>query len=269
MGSLLWLASYPKSGNTWLRIFLAQWLADARVSINDLAQYGLAGGDTRPDLYEAIEPEFGFEDVPRLRVQVQVNVARRSGLTFFKTHNAIATIRGYPTIVPEVTAGAVYVVRDPRDVAVSYSSHFGVSVDEAIKHLAIRELHTQRSDGGPAYSFLSDWSTNVSSWEKAPFGVHFIRYEDLQADPYAGFKSVLGFLGEPFNRKRLRKAIRNADFKQVSREERSEGFREQSDKNAKFFREGKSTWQDVLTEKQVSRIEADHGDVMQRYGYLE
>jgi hypothetical protein len=274
MAGILWLASYPKSGNTWVRIFLANLFAnsDRPFDINALGR--LFYGEMSADLYEKVAggPLAGLDDAAlhRLRPKVHRLVASlRPDTVFVKTHNAIAVWNDVPTITPEVTAGAIYVVRNPLDVALSYADHYGISIADAVEAMCspANRVLTQPET---VFQYLGDWSTHVLSWCEAPgLKRHVVRYEDLLGDSQAAFAGVSDFLGTAAPRARLRRAIRFSAFDEVQKQERRHGFRERS-RNAKaFFRAGRAgQWRQELTAAQVDRLVQAHGPVMQRFGYL-
>jgi hypothetical protein len=163
-----WLASYPKSGNTWVRIFLDAYAKDAEIDINNLG--GGVIGDNQPNSYRAITDDeladFSQYDWLGMRYAALRHLRKwawTDGLLMLKTHNANAIIDHFPLIPWRITSGAVYVVRDPRDVALSYANHFDVSVDDAITAM---NQHTNRVvDKRQAGMFhvLGTWSKHVDS----------------------------------------------------------------------------------------------------------
>jgi hypothetical protein len=188
---------------------------------------------------------------------------------FVKTHNAIATQDGIATVTPDVTAGAIYVIRNPLDLVISYADHYGLSLDQAVEAIASPENRVVTS-ASAVFQHLGDWSGHVRSWIEAPGLVpHLVRYEDLLADPQAGFAAIVRFLGLETPRARLRRAIRFASFDQVKRQERRHGFAERGRSSAAFFRQGRAQqWRQALTPAQIDAVTAAHGAVMERYGYL-
>jgi len=274
MSRICWLASYPKSGNTWLRVFLANAIgrAETPFDINMLRDFG--AGDARASLYEraAAKPlaEISEDELMRLRPAVQRFLAnRRPGLAFVKTHNAIAVIDGVPTIAPEVTAGAVYVVRNPLDVAVSYAHHFAVDLDDAVSALCAPGTRLVTA-GRAVTSVLGSWSGHVESWTAAPgLDAHVVRYEDLLAKPVPTFRGVLDYLKLELSREELKRAVRFASFKEMERQEASAGFVEGVATERRFFRAGRAgEGRRKLSPAQVARLIEANGEVMRRYGYL-
>ncbi len=286
MGKLIWLASFPKSGNTWLRAFLHNLLMNPErpVPLDDLvrfchqdsdAQWFQAVLDGRSDQITPYQSDsqrrtadLSKEEVARLRPLTHEILTRtHPDSVFVKTHNALVVNRGTSTITMAHTAGAIYVVRNPLDVAVSYADHLGVSIDEAITRLAskMETSNTARA----VYEYRGNWSEHVESWTRANSpGLYVVRYEDLQAKPEAAFGAICQFLGLGAAPERLRKAIEFSAFEQLSRQEAEEGFRERTAAQQKFFRQGKvGGWREVLTPAQVARLAARHGAQMARFGY--
>ena len=273
MGRIVWLASYPKSGNTWLRAFLHNVLHDkgGPLDLNALAKSSRSDA-WRPDFeHVADQPldALGDAGIAALRADVQRSLARSgSANMLIKTHSALTRIGGKPSHAIDVTAGAVYLVRDPRDVAVSYADHLAVTIDRVIEIMATEHAHTQL-DETHVTEFPGSWSQNVATWT-APGNdsVHTVRYEDLLCDPETSFAGVLRFLGLTSDEQVFRRALANTSFRQLSRQERTSGFIERSHRQDQFFRAGQSgTWRQVLTDEQSARIVADHGTQMARFGY--
>ncbi|MCP5364304.1 MAG: sulfotransferase domain-containing protein [Hyphomicrobiales bacterium] len=196
MGKILWLASYPKSGNTWLRVFLANYAQSGGkpFDINRLPDVSFS--DSRAAYFEQIAgcppDELTFEAVHRLRPDVQrLLVQARTDQVWVKTHSAVAVLDDVPTIVPELTSAAIYVVRNPLDVVVSFAHHYGLPMDRAVRAIGFRELKTSPQDGMVA-QFLSDWSSHAKSWLTATrYCVHVVRYEDMIARPLRTFAEIV------------------------------------------------------------------------------
>jgi hypothetical protein len=275
MSGIIWLASYPKSGNTWLRAFLANYLANAQrpLPINDLPNHIL--GDnmiTHYVQYSGLKPEqLDRPTVAKLRPRVhRWLAASRAEDVFVKTHNVIARIDGVPLISPEATAGAIYVVRNPFDVAVSFMHHYQVTLDRAIESLGEANYFLP-AQSNQIEQYLGSWSRHVTSWAKAPgLTRHVMRYEDMSAAPLKAFGDLVRFLGLPADMDRLKRAVAFSDFKELSRQEQGIRFVEsRPDGKTKFFREGRSgQWRGLFSQAQIDQMVEAHRAVLSEYGYL-
>lgn len=275
MGKILWLASYPRSGNTWLRAFLHNLLRNPATpyDINRLQDFTLIECDAR--WYRAFDPrpatQLTKEEVAALRPKVQEAMTKAFPDTVFvKTHNVLMEDRGYPLISLEVTAGAIYIVRNPLDVVLSYSAHFGVSVDAAIDAMTHSGTQAIANQENFVYEVFGSWSENVASWTARPSpGLLVLRYEDMLASPRETFGRVVAFLGLRPTPERLARAIEHSRFDRLRAQEQKSGFRERSLKSDRFFREGRAgQWRERLTPDQVAAIVRACGEQMARFGYL-
>ncbi|HUN43415.1 MAG TPA: sulfotransferase domain-containing protein [Acetobacteraceae bacterium] len=275
MGQLVWIASYPKSGNTWVRAFLHNYIRQpaAPYDINCLTD--LTASDVNAERYARYDPrpasQYSVADVQRMRPLVQHDLmALDPSLVFVKTHNARLTVAGTPLIVPEVTAGAICIVRDPRDVAVSYSRHRGRSIDDTIAFMADPRAATGGTDA-KVHEWLGTWSVHVNSWTaRRDPRVFVLRYESLVAAPAEAFGRLIGWLGQDPPAGRLERAIRFSAFAELHAQERARGFKERvAEATGPFFGAGQpGGWRDVLSPAQAARIEQDHAAAMRRFGYL-
>ncbi len=181
------------------------------------------------------------------------------------------TVHGHPTINLGVTSGAIYVVRNPLDVASSSADFMGTGLDQAITLMATDYLEMPHDPERNNVSIFSgSWSQHVASWTgRTNERLHVVRYEDMVDKPSATFASVARFLGLKTSRQRLLRAIRNSSFRTLQSQESAGGFKERSEHQKKFFRRGKAGgWKDELSESQVQRICEAHGEQMKRFGYL-
>jgi hypothetical protein len=274
LGKLVWIASYPKSGNTWIRAFLHNYIRQGATPYDIDALTDLTAADVNAERYKPYDKRpashYTIADVQRMRRLVHRDLmALDKTLVFVKTHNARLVVAGAPLITPEVTAGAIYIVRDPRDVAVSYSAHLGRSIDETIARMADPEAATGGSDA-KVYERNSSWSVHVHSWtHPADPTIRVLQYEALVAQPEAIFAQLIGWLGQPPPPERLRRAIEFSDITELRAQEAAKGFKERvAGSTAPFFGAAKpGHWRAVLSTAQQARIERDHGTVMARFGY--
>jgi len=273
MSKIIWLASYPKSGNTWMRAFLHNLLRDPAESydINKITDFSTS--DSSINWYQAQTKrpwqEWSPQDVARMRRGAQLSIcAWRRDDTFVKTHNASIVFLGYPLIYPDLTAGAIYIVRNPLDVAISLSHQYGSSIDTAIDVLSDWGVGSSTNDK-IVYEVHKSWSIHVDSWTaQARPGLIVLRYEDMLANPIKAFGGLTKFLGLNPPRPRLERAIERASFKSLRAQEDKQGFKEKSPHAHRFFREGRSgQWRDLLTQSQIDRVVEGNKEQMQRFGY--
>ena len=274
MAGIVWLASYPKSGNTWLRAFLHNFLRDPERShdINKLTD--LTAGESMTHLYRAQDPALDRhltdERVRELRPLVHRTISEGSPDTVLvKTHNALVEDGGYPLISLDLTAGAIYIVRNPLDVVISFSHHNRTTIDQMIEFMNTKSAATKSNEMN-VYELYDTWSGHVASWTATPSAtLHVMRYEDMLANPQRSFAAVVKFLGIAAPRHRIERAVRLSSFQVLKEQERRQGFRERPARVEAFFREGKAgQWKKVLTKEQVAAVVAAHREQMERFGYV-
>ena len=285
---VVWLASYPKSGSTWLRAVLTNYASrdGAPASIN-----ALLGG---PANHRRTFDEFlGTESTNMTEAEAERHLPQfrewlaegggnagtsgaqhpvRDGDPFVrKTHDAYRTARGAARFPP--TGAAVYLVRNPLDVAVSYAHHGNLPVDRivALMNSDGWESHIRGGVFGRFPEPLTTWSGHVASWtEQADLPVHVARYEDLLARPRAGFAAIVRFMGLGEDPARLRQAVERSSFARLQAQEAEFGFDEKQPTAQSFFRAGVAgSWRTALTREQVRALVDAHGEVMAKFGYLD
>jgi hypothetical protein len=257
MQGIYWIASYPRSGNTWTRGFLAalESIQAGRPPHGSLAgiwERTLAKGDISAAAL-----------VRRLSLQSKL-AASRPGITLAKTHSARMLIDGYPTINPTATAGAVYLVRDPRDVAVSLAAMFNLSIDAAIARMGTSKWVSQ---GNEKFGFevRGSWSENVHSWRRSDDTL-VQRYEDIRAAPAKHFSVLVKHMGIDAEPTQIEEAVSASS---LDRMQAAEQKRKAHGHVIQMVRVGKTRqWRGKLTRSQLERLEADHREEMEILGYL-
>ena len=273
MGKILWLASYPKSGNTWLRVFLHNLFRDPDEpydinKLNEFCSADYAAIWYQQHLRKPAE-EMTEQEVAALRPKVHEALTRvHPDTVFVKTHNALVESHGTEMVTMSQTAGAIYVVRNPLDVAISYGHHAGLDIDTAIEALNLAG-HMTPNEANHVYQVYGSWSEHVKSWTGVAHpALHVMRYEDMLERPMDTFGAVAAFLGLRPTRERLQRAIQNSSFDELRKQEAKHGFEERSEKTTGFFREGRAgQWRETLTPAQIERIAGAHQEQMRRFGY--
>lgn len=277
MKDIIWLASYPKSGNTWFRIFLTNLVhANAPANINDLDSAYIASARLPFDEATGLEAsDLTFEEIDRLRPLVYEQMAKEAKQPeFHKVHDAFTYTSDGTSLIPQAPwSRAIYIIRNPLDVAVSFANHNSTDVAKVIRQMAKSTFKLAKNETGCDVQLrqqLLSWREHVLSWtDKSGLDLLTIRYEDLQLRAGETFAKAVRFAGLSFDRAQILRAIRRSDFKNLKKQEDKNGFREKPPGCQSFFFRGKiGSWRDVLTSDQAKQIITDHGTVMARFGYL-
>ena len=276
---IIWLASYPKSGNTWFRVLLSNYLNDdgKPMEINNLFETPIASSRNLFDEITGVpSSDLTHEEIDRLRPSVYEYLAKNSNdLLFHKVHDAYTyNSEGRPLFPESVSRAAIYIIRNPLDVAVSFSYHLSRSMDFTIDKM-----------NDPAFAFceksdkmtnqlrqkLLTWSEHVKSWtDGSSLKKHIIRYEDLKKNPYQTFKEAIGFIGLELDEDRLEWAVAQSDFTNLRNQEEEKGFHEKAQNTKFFFRKGMTgSWKEELSEGQIKKVIENQDKMMQKFGYLE
>jgi len=271
---MTWLASYPKSGNTWLRALLFAYKNDGSIDINKMSSTGVA--DTHVQYMQIVSPldmkNLGILGQHMLRPSMLLHqlVMWPIRPMFVKTHmaNVIPPNLG-PFIPPLVTERAVYLVRDPRDVFQSMIKYLGVTSDEMIENFKNDQFCLGINRDNTLISQICGWSTHVKSWTtERIFPILTIRYEDMLLDSAEVLASVIKFCGEEPNEILVKKSAEACNIERLREQEDSHGFIEgTADTIDKFFGSGGSYWKNELDSKYVVQIERDHREMMIQMNY--
>jgi hypothetical protein len=275
---IVWLASYPKSGNTWFRAFLTALLGDGDLNINEMKTDGIFSSRGLFESCTDLDSTYlRDEEVKLLQPDVfcQLAAEYEKEHLFIKIHDAYTRNVLDQPIVPEApTLCALYFIRNPLDVAGSLANHNGSTIDEAI-HLMNKPngcLSQQRGNLNVNNQFrqlMLDWGGHVDSWTtQSAFPIQVIRYEDMLTDTLATFSSAVDFMGINITKDKIIKAIEQTSFDKLKSQELAEGFKEKSKKTKSFFRSGTmGNWEKELTPKQAESIITHHQAVMNKYNY--
>jgi aryl sulfotransferase len=288
MTRTIWLASYPKSGNTWLRLLLANVSAgdEQPVDINNVILGGIASSRNSFDSIVLIDSGLlTHDEVDDLRPRAHAIIWREKfedGLMrsdappvrFVKVHDAYTiNFAGEALLGGSAAAhGAIMIVRDPRDVVSSLAHHLALSVDDAITFMANDDAALAKGTNHQAFQLrqkLRGWSDHVSSLlDQTDIPVHFLRYEDLHHDTVGTLSRALAFARIAAPVEKINRAVASCNFALLREREQREGFAEAPPRGVKFFRRGKAgAWRDELSREQINRIESRHWQIMQHLGY--
>ncbi|MBT5434027.1 MAG: sulfotransferase domain-containing protein [Alphaproteobacteria bacterium] len=274
MGKIIWIASYPKSGNTWLRIFLFNLFADSPEPMTLSEVSHMSTSDTVLRWYREVDERdpasWTMHDVADLRLVMQRHMTTQSlDAVFMKTHAALVPMAGRQPFDMEASAGAVYIVRNPLDVAVSYMRHAGVPADQIVDIMSTPNHMLPRTDDLAEF-VQGGWSQNVMSWTREPNpAIHVVRYEDLAAKGMETFGAICSFLKLEMDEERVARALDHASITTLRRLEDEQGFNERSVHQERFFGEGGvDAWKRDLPEENARQLVQRHRAQMERFGYV-
>jgi len=282
---IIWLASYPKSGNTYVRAFLSAYYFSENGQF-DFSQ--ISNIEQFPHEKFFKQNVTSIDEASKQWMPIQREINKDKKIRFFKTHSFLGNYQKNEFTSPETTLGAIYIVRDPRNVLTSLKNHYSFDDDRALKMITDKSRSLMSNNGSHAsLNFISSWAENYLSWFKdGRFRRLFIKYEDLITNKYETFRDIIVFINtlmnkvEGVNKLKLQKAIETTNFNVFKKKEISETFdgSESSFKNwRKFHSENKNlffnlgpenNWKKILETKIARQIESSFEKEMKKLGYL-
>lgn len=275
-GKVVWMASYPKSGNTWFRCFLSA-LATGKIDINKINTDGIFSNRHLFDSVTDIDGRLLDEEEVKTRMSTvfEFHLQHAQKLEFTKVHDAYSLDRnGNPIFPSKVTQKAIYLARNPLDVVASFANHNASTIDHTIKLMNKKNGYLARQKNGLNISnqlpqLMYDWSGHVKSWlDQKEIEVVIMRYEDTKKDAVKNYYRVMKEVGLKLTKKKIKEAVNLAKFDRLKSMEKESGFREKNIRSESFFRSGKSGgYKNELTREQAQSILDHHGPMMERLGY--
>lgn len=270
--NIIWLASYPKSGNTWLRVFLSRILYNAE-NINKLhipIYSSKAFIERESDIDVS---ELTIEEMHQLRLEIFAEYAKNEVFFPIKIHDKFQELLYNKQFLPFNQSKIVlYIIRNPFDIAISFSRHLGLSIEQTIE--IMNNNNYTLANNTKKYQIqmpqqLSNWSNHVKSWiNQNLVPVYLVRYEDLLQNPSETFKNILNKCEIPYTEEKLHDAINFSTFTNLQKQEEKYGFEEKSVHSKKFFHTGKAFYyKKQLTLNQIRKILEFHGDTIKKFNY--
>jgi hypothetical protein len=274
MRRIHWIASYPKSGNTWVRAIVDRIVHPERAfDINALGKTAPSFSGLTQEFVQRNEIRLSGSapgEVRRWWTPVQREICETSDHeVFLKTHNVAAKFDSGPFPDPGSTASAIYILRDPRDVALSYAWHYKMTLGLAVVALCTSSAFNIKQEALGLTELLMSWGEHVLGWtslKRCPLLV--LRYEDLLADPTAGVRQIGKFLDRPLSADQVAAIVAATAFDEMRGQERARGFNE-SVRPDGFFRAGTSDqWRDIDDESVFQPLLDKNARIMRKHGYL-
>ena len=287
---IIWLASYPKSGNTWLRFYIISLLMGKRAKLN-LNHLKAINAYPHVDQFKNLISNYlDLNEIAKKWIISQEKLNLDNNLRFFKTHNMLGSLNGYNFTNDENTLGTIHIVRDPRNVITSVKNHYNFSsFNEAIKFIfndkqiltlskEEKNKYSEKKFKYPLPQIIGSWGAHYKSWKKMRKNYLLIKYEDLIKNPKKEFPKIATFIGNltklNFSNDQINTAIELSSFDNLEKMEKKYGFIESSfnkegKKNKFFFLGPKNDWKEKLDKDISDKINVKFENEMKELGYLE
>ena len=271
---IIWLASYPKSGNTWVKIFLNSILFSKDqidINKNNIRSFPLRSDFNTLNVNIDNIKEFADNC---LNAQNLINIDNK--IKFFKTHNALWKLGEKTFTNEDNTLGVLHIVRDPRNVITSLKNHFNKkNYEEALIFLKDQKKSIgsrKTKDDGDLPTIVSSWSNHYNSWKKMKKNYLLIKYENLLKNPLEEFIRISEFIEKisklNFQKQKIEEAVENCSFEKLSEQEKKHGFIEANGNQKFFFLGPKNNWKDIIEPEIQKDIEISFKNEMIELGYL-
>ena len=285
---IIWLASYPKSGNTWIRFFILSLLMGKKTDLNLNHLRAIANYPDKSHFKGLISDYLNLDEVAKNWINSQSKINVDKNLRFFKTHNMLGKFKNYPFTDKDNTIATIHIVRDPRNVITSLKNHYNLSnYNDARKFLFFKNQILSLSDQEkekylnkekyPLPQFIGSWQTHYLSWKNMKINYLLVKYEDLLNKPIEEFTKISNFIGEIFQNKftneNINDAIKLSSFDNLRKMEDEHGFTESpvnkdGEKNRFFFLGPKNDWKNILDQRTITEINVEFNTEMKELGYL-
>ena len=262
---IFWIASYPKSGNTWLRALISTYYFSKDGVFDESLLKRIDQFPTKKYFLEFEYNKKVIGDTCKYWIKAQEKINLNNDLKFFKTHNAFGKINNYDFTNSENSIGCIYIVRDPRNVITSIKNHYELDDNKALKWMInekqfVYDVEKVQEVGFSDFQFISSWNMNYKSWKiQKKIPIKFIKYEDLLRETFIVSKEIIKFINdvtdnkEKINIQKLKKTIQSTSFSLLKNNEIKNGFSEsvnsQKNKGKKiqFFNLGpENNWKKIL-----------------------
>ena len=284
---IVWLASYPKSGNTWVRSFISSLIFTNNGDADFNAMQKISQYPRRSHFTSLIE---NLEDLNSLSEnwipsQKLINLDKK--IRFFKTHHVMCNFGKNSFTNYENTFGVIQIVRDPRNVITSLLNFFNkTNYDEAkqfifdekkIIGINLAKPNQEKLKDNNIITLISSWKTHYNSWKNFKKNYLLIKYESLINEPNREFGKIRHYLETNldlhFSDEKFNYAMEANSFLNLKKIENTKGFSENSimtsSKKVNFFNLGpENDYNNFLDKKTKASIENVFFNEMKELNYI-
>ena len=275
---IIWCASYPKSGNTWIRAIIAS-LIYSQDGIFDFKILKKIGQFPKRSYFRKFTQNYSdLKKISNYWISAQEEINKDGKLRIFKTHNGNYNFLENDFTNIKNTCGVIYIVRDPRNIITSLSNHYKLNLNESLdfildeKRFLFNVNDTNDISEENIITLLGSWKNHYNSWKISSNAI-IIKYEDLLSDPKLQINKLCLFINKfskiDFNDQKINNIIKTTSFEELRKKEDEHGFEEASNQNTKFFNLGpKNVWKNMVNEKLILSIEKNFYNEMKELRYI-
>ena len=279
---IVWLASFPKSGNTWVRAMISSLIYSDNGVFNFEIIKKIQQFPNKKHFEKFTDKYQNVQELKKFWVAAQEQINLDKKIKFLKTHHINCKIDEYPFTNKNNTLATIYVVRDPRSLVESFSNYYKINKDAAIKSITSKELVSGagfiKNKQNNVFTIIGSWSDHYNSWTKANANLLILKYEDLLIDPLKELNKIIVFLKKfiifNYNDFKTQNIISSTSFENLEKMEKEIGFFEVADiennqNKIKFFNKGKQNdWRKYLNENEIEYISSKFNYEMKELGYI-
>ena len=281
---ILWIASYPKSGNTWLRALLSTYYYTKDGIFSDDKILGNIGQFPEKKYFTNFKYDPTLPgDTSKLWIEAQNKINSDKKIKFFKTHSALVKLGVNQFTNKKNSLGCIYIVRDPRNLVSSLSNHFEMSYEDSLNFMMNEKKYTYdffKKNDYSDFQFISSWENNYKSWkDNKIIPIKIVKYEDLLNETYFVFKDILKFVSElmndqnKFNKQKAQNSVMSTSFENLKKYEDNKGFAESlisktNKKKIPFFHLGpNNNWKNNFDQDFQHKLNTTFKENLKELGY--
>ena len=279
---IIWLASYPKSGNTWVRSMVSSLLYSNDGNFNFELMLKVSQFPEKKYFKDFVNDFGNFNEIKESWILAQDKINLDNQIKILKTHQGKYTVDRNSFTNDQNTLATIYIVRDPRTLITSISNHYTLSIDRACDFLTTPQIigNTKRWEDKETgmQCLLGKWGDHYRSWTRNKNNLLLIKYEDLIQNPENEFKKIIYFLQKYLDIKtddiKNKKILETTSFENLKKMEQKGLFKEnvlnkKDDSKVNFFHLGPANnWKNNINENAKNKIEKNFYDEMRELKYL-